>query len=169
MGGPARLLIVAMGIAIAAWWLVPAYIDAFAEAGRQVGNLHNGSAHARPADDTPRSHRRMECTGSIWSDKLQCGPWEDGAALRTGEGVGDGSAHLLRTSVPRRGVRAGRRKAGPRRSNQQRKGSSPRPQYPVGALEPPHWRSPEGRGGCLTSAAGAIPAPPSSIHTTFDA
>jgi hypothetical protein len=88
MGGPARLLIVAAGIAIAAWWLVPAYIDAFAEAGRQVGNLHNGSANARPADDMPRRYRRMECSGSIWSDKLQCGRWQDGPASENRRGGG---------------------------------------------------------------------------------
>jgi hypothetical protein len=77
MSGPVRLFVVAVGAAFAAWWLVPAYLAAFIEAGRQVGELRSGIANARPGGDTPRSYRRMECTGSIWSDKLQCGAWQD--------------------------------------------------------------------------------------------
>jgi hypothetical protein len=92
MAGPMRLFIVAAVAAFAAWWLVPAYLAAFIEAGRQVGErpgqaealpgqvkrlLRTGSANARPAGDTPRSYRRMECAGSIWSDKLHCGAWQD--------------------------------------------------------------------------------------------
>jgi hypothetical protein len=88
MGGPARLLIVAVGTAIALWWLGPAYYEAFGELGRQLSNMHNGSANARPAGDTQRSHRRIECTGSIWSDKLQCGPWQDGSAPENRRGGG---------------------------------------------------------------------------------
>jgi hypothetical protein len=68
-----RLLVVAMGIA-GWWWLVPAYIDAFPEAVRQLSNLHNGSANARPADDMPRRHRRD--------------PWQDDPAPKNRRGGG---------------------------------------------------------------------------------
>jgi hypothetical protein len=77
--GTLRLLIVVAAAAAAVWLLWTPYRDAFDQIGQQLRG--NGGGAAWDAGDMPRRYRRMECTsGSIWSDKLQCGPWRDAPA-----------------------------------------------------------------------------------------
>jgi hypothetical protein len=80
--GVMRLLIVIAVTAVAVWLLWTPYRDAFDQVGQQLRSNRGG--HSRPADDMPRGYPRKECTGSIWSDKLQCGPWRDAPAHEEG-------------------------------------------------------------------------------------
>jgi hypothetical protein len=86
MRGTQRLLIVIVAAVAAIWLLWPYYYDALDQIGHQLRN--NGSGDARAADDMPRPYRRMKCTGSIWSDKLQCGPRQDDPAPEDRRGGG---------------------------------------------------------------------------------
>jgi hypothetical protein len=70
MNGTLRFLVVVAVTAVALWLLWTPYRDAIHQIDHQLHN--NGGAQA--ADDLPRPHRRTNCTGSIWSNHLGCGP-----------------------------------------------------------------------------------------------
>jgi hypothetical protein len=103
MDGTTRLLIVLLGFGLVVYLFGPFFMGEMSSIGQQLrshgtpppgwkyydsGDLP-GEGHARAADDMPRRYRRMDCaSGSIWSDKLQCGPWQDGPPPESRRGGG---------------------------------------------------------------------------------
>jgi hypothetical protein len=69
LNGTQRLLVVAVVATVATWIGWPYCRDAMHQIDHQLHN--NGGAQA--ADDTLRPYQRSKCTGSIWSNQIDCG------------------------------------------------------------------------------------------------